>query len=143
LITDDLVAIGVIQLQYSLKEKMDILAFPVFFKYTFFTSRLRPYTKVGVVFSRLLKIEIVGHRSGGQPSNILEDVLESTNRNLFSISMGVCAQYIMKKGYLFFEATFIKGTTDMVDFSKIFSNQNLLFSVGYIADDFKLIRVCL
>jgi len=136
LISDDLVANGLVQ--FSLKENMNILAFPVFFKYTFFTSRLRPYAKVGVIFSRLLSSEMSGIRNGGQTTKINEDVMESRNSKLFHLSFGVGAQYIMKKGYLFIEATYIKGTTDMVDASNRFPNQNLLFSAGYVADNFKI-----
>ena len=123
---------------FNLKESMTLLSFPFSVKYYFLNSRLRPFAQLGAKYTRLLSSEISGNRSGGPPATISENTLEMRNKKLFFASVGVGAQYLLRKGYFFVEVTYFKGTTDMVDSSNRYANADLLFGAGYVADDFKL-----
>jgi len=120
-------------ISYELIEEISLITLPVGIRYLPFDFKLNPFAKLGLAFSHISQDELSGNRFGGQPYTLLNNnMLKMRNRKLFFMSLGLGLNYKLNYGYLFLEANYNKGFSELVLQSKRFSNDKLIFDVGII-----------
>lgn len=138
-IVDDLVSLATEgTVGFTLTESQTWFKLPVMARYNIkLKGNLTPYFYGGYSLGYLSKAALAGSRTGGQPATISEDnVIVSRNNLAHAIIGGVGVKIASKTNFVVIETRYSRGLNNIVDSNNRYANQNLLFSAGYVDDNF-------
>lgn len=131
----------------TLKENQYALAIPVYLKYRIEYHKWRPYIYAGFAPKYLLSaeasVELIDRVESGEgslsefsvtgPSISMNDVRSGINYSGF---VGIGTNYRVGYRYIFIDLRYTRGLTNIVDKSKQYANDELLYKYAYV-DDYK------
>ena len=127
----------------SFIEKQTRIDLPVSAIYSFGKKTFRPFVTVGANVNFIISASSTAIRS--YIDNSHKDVtgsdidLKEYRRSVnFSVFGGIGAKYMIRRGYLFFEAKYLYGLLNQVNTDTRYTNPELIYKYYYLDNNFKL-----